>query len=132
MVNGIANDIGCIAKNQHKGFHQEKTGEIKEIKPECTPAVFNGAAKRIVTKQADGHKKDVSIAKNTGKDAGQQTPELTLQDQIPVKAKGIKQHIIVGHFAHEIDDGVANDHKEHQIGNTDILVTVAEPLKFLS
>ena len=53
-------------------------GKIKEIKAECTPGIFNGAAKRVVTQKPHGRKEQTASV--VGESIGKQSPDLSLQD----------------------------------------------------
>jgi len=131
IIKGIGRERIKATKNDHKGFHQKKSGKIEKIKPECAPAVFDGAAQGEKAKKTNCYKKDIAVAENGGKYAGEKTPNLSFQDQSAVKAESQKQNIVICKLAHQIDDGVADDYIEHQIGNADALIAVAEPLEFL-
>ena len=78
-------DAGSSAEEHAEYIHQKHTGQIEKIEPECTPGIFHSPSQTEVTEKTQNHNQGVACA--VGKYIGKQTPDLTPQDQFPVKAQ---------------------------------------------
>lgn len=104
---------GHAAEGHGKGVHQQNAGEIEQVKPEGSPSVFHGFAQGIVAHQTDEHKQNIAIPEYAGADAGDQPPDLTLQNQVPVKAQNAVQSIGTIDHAHDIYHSIGNGNVQH-------------------
>lgn len=120
-------DTGIPAEEHAVNIHQNDPGEIEQVKPESAPDGFYGPANGIVTEQGDCHQQQ--IVNPIRQRIGKEPPDLSPEDQSPVKIEKVVQQIIAPHFAHDVNQSGTQGNVQHQIGNAFISVFVAEKLK---
>ena len=84
----------------------------------------------MITYQRNGHQKEIGTAAAIGQGERNQPPDLTLQDQIAIKAKHVIQDGIAGDHADEIYQRAAQGNIQHQVGNALVSMHKAETLEF--
>ena len=119
--------IGRTAEEHTEGIHQYHAGKIEQIKAESSPGDLHSPSQRIVAEQADGGEQNV--AGIVGKHIGKQTPNLTLQNCLAVKAENRIQDAALVEHTHDVYKGTAKRNKQHQIWDTLGTVLVAEPFE---
>ena len=120
--------IRGAAENHAVNVHQQNAGEVEQIEFEGAPAIFHSPAQRKIAEQADQLKQNVLPV--SGQGIGNQTPHLTLENQVPVKIQKIVQERITAQNSHHIDNSGADGNIEHQIGNALVSVLKTKPFKF--
>ena len=123
-------DICTAAKDHAENVHQQNAGKIKKVKPQRSPRIFHGSAKRIVAKQNNGGDQNVSCI--VGEYVGEQSPYLSLQNKSAVEIQGVVQRVALVEQAQNINNGASQGHIEHQVGNAFISVFITKTFKFLS
>ena len=99
VIGDLTNLKSHTAKDHSECGHHYKTAKVENIKAASTPYIFDGLSQWEIADQTNGYEENISIAKNTGKYTGKKSPNLTLQDQIPVKAEGVVKGIVIANFA---------------------------------
>ena len=121
--------MGVTSEDHAVNIHHQHTGKIEQIEPEGAPAHFHCPAKGIIAEQGNGDEEDVVIACAVGQRIGEEPPDLSPENQTPVKEQKTVQTVISGHLRDDIDDGSAHSDVEHQIGDAFIPVENAEAFK---
>lgn len=116
--------ISLTAENHRVNIHENYAGEVKKIKPECTPEVFHGAAQRIVTQQT--YQCEENITAGVGQGIGDQTPDLSLKNPSLVKGEDIVENGVLGNDGHQVYQTAAQRNVQHQIGNAFVSVFVTK------
>lgn len=89
--------------------------------------MFDVSAQHVVTEQADSHAYHSSAG--GGHNIGKEPPDLSPEDQLPIKAQEVIKGNILGGHREEIHQGIADGNIEHQIGNAFVAVSIAKPFK---
>ena len=119
--------IRRAAENHAVNIHHHHAGQIVQVKPQGTPDVFHGPAKRIIAEQHHGGEQQVACA--VGQRVGDQPPDLPVENCRPVKAQQVVQEGVSCDLAHDVHHGGAQDDVEHQVGDAFIPVLIAVKLK---
>ena len=119
--------IRPAANQKTKHIHQQHTGKIKQVKPTGSPNILHRSAQGIITHKPDQGKQNVAgiISQNIA----EQPPNLSLQDQIPVKAKNLIQQRIIRNHIKQKDKSTAQADIHHQVWNAFVAVFIAEALE---
>lgn len=117
-------NIGLPTKDQTVNIHHQNARQIEQVEPKGSPDIFHSLSQGIVAEQGDGHQQQ--IIDPVSQRIGDQTPDLSLQDQIPVEAQQVIQGIVSHHLAHHIYHSGAQDDVQHQIGNAFVFILETE------
>ena len=98
------------AENHGKDVHQHHTGEIKKIKLQRAHGVFHMLTQHIEEVKENQFQKTAS---GLGEDIGDQSPDLTLEDFVFVKAEQFINDISTVYHGHKRHDGIAQDNVDH-------------------
>ena len=118
---------GIAAEDQAVHIHNEDAGEIEEIQPQGAPDIFDALTQGVVEDQHDGGPEHGAAA--VQEDVGEQPPDLSPEDQAPVKAEPVIQGPGGIHLVDQVHSRDAKAHKQHQIGDTLVPVAVAKPVE---
>ena len=123
-------DAGLTAEDHAVNVHHHHAGEVEQVEPQGAPHIFHGSAQGVVAQQGDGGEQNVPGA--VGQGIGDQPPDLSLKNGLPIEAERTVQKHAAGHLAEQVDHGGADDDVKHQIGDALIPVFEAEKLKFFA
>ena len=118
---------GPAAEDHAVDVHHQDAAEVEQIELAGAPGVFHGPADGIVAEEEDDHHQ--GTAHRVGQRIGDQPPDLSLEDQRPVKNEILVEDRTFRKLGHEIDQCGADADVEHQIGDALVPVLEAEPLK---
>ena len=122
-------DIGLSTKDQTPYIHHHHAGEIKQIEFQSTPGVFHGPAQRPVAEQGNGNEQQITVAGAVDQGKSDKSPDLAVNNGLPVEAQQGIQTVVAGHLTHQINNSGTCSNVEHQVGNALVTVGVAESLK---
>ena len=130
-------DAGLTAEDHTVNVHHHHAGEVKQVEPQGAPHIFHGSAQGIIAEQCNGGEHHAPGVEGHASDAvgqgiGDQPPDLTLKNGLPIEAERTVQKHAAGHLAEQVDHGGADDDVKHQIGDALIPVFEAEKLKFFA
>lgn len=114
-------------RGQRGDVGEDNPRQIVDGKAQRPPLPLQHPADEIVEKQLDGQQQQ--IAGVGDKDIGEQAPHLSVEDFGRVPAQKAINHVAGVDIAEQIDNGVANGDKQHQVGDAPAAVLIAEPLK---
>ena len=120
-------NICSSTEDQTENIHHQNACQIEQIEPKGTPNMFHGLSQRIVTEQGNSHQQQ--IINPVSQRIADQTPDLSLQNQIPVKVQQVIEGVVSQHLAHHIYHSGAKSDVQHQIGNTFVFILEAIKLK---
>ena len=78
---------GAAAEDHTVDVHKQDTGEVEQVEPERSPAIFDGPSKRVVAQKTNSGIDNVTHIKN--KRVGKQPPNLAMEYGRPVKAENV-------------------------------------------
>ena len=117
------------AKDHGENVHQQYSCKVEQIEAQGAPGVFHGFTQGIIANQADGHEEYITVAEDTGADAGDQSPDLALQNGCPIEAQNVEEGIGAVNATHDVYHRIGDGDIQHQIGDALVTVTETEPLK---
>ena len=120
------------AKAHGENVHHQHAGKVEQIKPKGAPEILDGFSQGPVAQVADGYQQEIGRAGEGCEHITEQPPDLTLEDQIPVKAQNVLEHKVLGKHAHQIYHCIAQNDIQHQIGDALVSVAEAKNIKTLS
>ena len=92
--------------------------------------MLDGSSQGIIAEQI--HQLQHDIAAQGGQRIGKQAPNLTLQDQITVKAQQVIQQVVAGEHGKQIHHCGAGAQVQHQVWDALIPVLEAETVEFFA
>lgn len=119
--------IGLAAEDHAEGIHHQYAAEVKQIEPQGAPAVFDGFAQGAIADQRNDGGDE--IAGIIGKGKGKQPPNLTGEDPTPIETQYIVKNTVLAEQGKEHYQDAADGKEQHQMGDSLVMVAVAEPLK---
>lgn len=118
---------GTAAKYHAEYIHHDDTGQIEEIEPKRAPDILHSLSQGIITEQGNGH--EHQIIDPVGQRIAEQSPDLSLQNQIPVKIENVVKRVISAHLTHQIHNSGAQRDVKHKVGNAFASVLIAVKFK---
>lgn len=109
------------AEEHGENVHKNNSGKIEDIKPKRAHAKLHMPPEHIEKVQKDQSQKTVG---RLGEYIGNQSPNLSLQDQRLIEAQKIKKGSATVKKGKSQDNGIANHDIEHQIGDALVAVSV--------
>ena len=128
IVGGAHIQLGGIHRGEDhsKYIHQYNTGEIEQIKFQCTHTQFNLPTQHI--EEVQEYQSQITVG-HLGKYKGYQPPNLTLQNFAFVKAEQFEKGVAPVNQGKQQHNGIADGNIKHQVGDALIAVSEAETLK---
>ena len=118
---------GAAAEDQAVHIHQHDARQVEQVEAQGAPDIFDALAQGVVEDQHDGGPEDGAGA--VEEDEGEQPPDLAPEDQTPVKAEPVVQGAGGVHLVDQVHGGDAQAHIQHQIGDSLVPVSQAEPVE---
>lgn len=123
-------DGGVDTQQEGADVRQKHAGQIEQVEAECAPGAFHHLAYIIVEEQGNGEEQNIGVCGQ--KHIGNKPPDLTPQNGGAVKGEKTVQHTPWVDYGEYIHNSGADGNIEHKVGNTLVLMPVAEPLKVSS
>jgi hypothetical protein len=121
---------GHTAKDHAVNIHQQNTAKVVQIKAEGSPKLLNMPRNRIVAEKENQCQQ--WIGAKICKNEGDQPPDLTSENHLPIKTQKGIEDVIVIKKADQIYKARSDENIEHQIGNAPAAMLEAETLKLIA
>ena len=122
-------DAGITTENHAVDIHHHNTAEIKQIKPEGAPCIFDGSSQRVITEERNADEQQIAVTCAIGEGIGEESPDLTVENAGPIEAEQIVKGVVARDLDHHINDGSTDCNVQHQIRNAFVAVFVTEPVE---